>query len=156
MSRLNWGESTIPSRDRIALVAESDSAVGSLIKTVLVRAGFCVLMADTGNDALRVCSASGLTIEVAVLEVELPDMPGAEVMRLLRLSYPDIAVVFVGADAYDERLQMATPPGPLVTKPFHPEDLLKLIRGVSIARRRQRYHTMGYEQQGTDQAGGRG
>jgi two-component system, cell cycle sensor histidine kinase and response regulator CckA len=117
--------------ERIALVAESDRAVGKLIRTLLVRAGFCVITAHSGRDAIRLCRETNLPIAVAVLEVELPDMAGVELMMTLRSDHPGIRVVFVGADAQDERLR-GCPPGPLLTKPFHPDELLRLVSSVGL------------------------
>jgi signal transduction histidine kinase len=73
------------SRERI-LVVDDQEAKRYLKSQVLRRAGFEVMEAGTGGEALALARAKG--IAAVVLDVNLPDMSGLEVCRILKHESP--------------------------------------------------------------------
>ena len=82
------------------LYVEDDEVSMRLVATVLRRRGGCELFsARTGQEGLRVAEAERL--DLVLLDLDLPDMPGEIVLRRLRggSSGADVPVVVVSADA---------------------------------------------------------
>lgn len=118
---------------RFALVAESDAPVRKLLNTLLVRGGFSVLSAASGKEAISVAASASVPFSVAIIETELPDMRGTALARRLVSLQPGLPVLFVGADAQDEG-SLSEPPRPLLLKPFHPEQFLRMVEGAASRR----------------------
>jgi len=116
----------------LVLVAEDEPAIATLIRYNLERAGFRVLVATDGAQALRV--AGEQTPDVVLLDWMLPVMSGIEVCRQLRLSQvtrhlPVLMVTARGEEA--DRVQgLDTGADDYLTKPFSPAELLARIKAV--------------------------
>ncbi len=85
------------------LVADDDEFVRGLIAEVLERAGYDVIQAESGMEALRFAAHS--SIDAFILDVEMPGMTGIELCRQIR-SQAQFKVtpilIITGADAYSE------------------------------------------------------
>ncbi|MDQ3383702.1 MAG: response regulator transcription factor, partial [Actinomycetota bacterium] len=86
--------------------------------------------APDGNSALRL--ASEHEIDLAVLDVMLPDMDGFTVTRRLREQGRTLPIVFLTArDSLDDKVKGLTVGGDdYVTKPFSLEEVVARIRAV--------------------------
>lgn len=116
------------------LVVEDDTRVAWLMKAVLLEAGFHVVLASTGDDALTL--ARRHRPEVITLDQGLPDVQGLELLDILQHD-PDTkdgrVLVVSGLDLRDEAL--AAGAGGFVRKPF---TAASLVASVSAAADRQR------------------
>jgi len=112
------------------LVVEDETNIRDLLATSLKFAGFEVHSAATGNDALQV--AHEHEIDLAVLDVMLPDMDGFTVTRKLRSTGIDLPILFLTArDATEDKITGLTVGGDdYVTKPFSLEEVVARIRAV--------------------------
>jgi PAS domain S-box-containing protein len=115
-------ESSVP---RI-LLAEHDAGIRDLTMRALESAGFEVLAAADGPEALRRAGKAGLaTIGMLMVGCDMPHMRGADLARRLRRQRPDLPVVFI---AHDDSLCRDDDPGEHWTaRPFDPDALVKLI-----------------------------
>jgi diguanylate cyclase (GGDEF)-like protein len=79
----------------VALVVDDDPLVRILGHETLVQAGFEVLEAANGRDALAL--AAGRRPEIVLLDIDLPDIDGFEVLRALRRRFDahEVAVVMI-------------------------------------------------------------
>ena len=70
--------------------------------------------------------------DLAVLDIRLPGISGVEYAEDLRRHFPSIRLVFMTGwgEQRDER-HAARALGPILIKPFHPEDLLEIIRATA-------------------------
>jgi len=64
------------------LVVEDDADISKMLRIYFDSQGYEVLIATRGNDALDVCRTK--LPNVIVLDINLPDMDGFEVCRVLR------------------------------------------------------------------------
>jgi two-component system OmpR family response regulator len=112
------------------LVVEDEEMILELLSGSLRFAGFDVVTAVSGAEALRAVRAS--RPDLVLLDVMLPDGDGFEVVRRLRSSGPDVPVIFVTArDEVHERVAgLAMGADDYVTKPFSLDEVLERIRAV--------------------------
>jgi len=112
------------------LVVEDETNIRELLATSLKFAGFEVHTAANGNEALTLAGRHPL--DLAVLDVMLPDMDGFTVTRKLRGSGIELPIVFLTArDAVEDKVKGLTVGGDdYVTKPFSLEEVVARIRAV--------------------------
>jgi two-component system OmpR family response regulator len=112
------------------LVVEDEEMILELLSGSLRFAGFDVVTAVSGAEALRAVRAS--RPDLVLLDVMLPDGDGFEVVRRLRSAGPDVPVIFVTArDGVHERVAgLALGADDYVTKPFSLDEVLERIRAV--------------------------
>jgi two-component system OmpR family response regulator len=112
------------------LVVEDEEMILELLSGSLRFAGFDVVTAVSGPEALRAVTAS--RPDLVLLDVMLPDGDGFDVVRRLRSSGPDVPVIFVTArDGVHERVAgLALGADDYVTKPFSLDEVLERIRAV--------------------------
>ncbi|MDA8442109.1 MAG: response regulator transcription factor [Peptococcaceae bacterium] len=114
------------------LVVDDVKEIGELIKVYLEQAGMEVVLAYTGQSALREITAQ--TVDLIILDLMLPDMNGLELCYSLRRSNP-IPVIIVSAkgEELDRVSGLERGADDYVTKPFFPRELV--ARVLSILRR---------------------
>jgi len=108
--------------DRI-LVCDPSPQVQRALKVILRRAGYKVLSASTGNDAIDYAATDHP--RAVILEVSLPDLSGIELCRRLRRRGQ--MPILVLSDIDDERTKieaLESGADDYVTKPFSPGELL--------------------------------
>lgn len=112
------------------LVVDDEPNIRELLSTSLRFAGFDVLSAANGTDALRI--AEQKEPDLLVLDVMLPDMDGFAVTRRLRQAGTHIPVVFLTArdDTSDKITGLTVGGDDYVTKPFSLEEVVARIRAV--------------------------
>ena len=112
------------------LVVEDETNIRELLTTSLRFAGFEVHAAPDGRTALQL--AGEHEIDLAVLDIMLPDMDGFSVTRTLRERGADLPIVFLTArDSLDDKIKGLTVGGDdYVTKPFSLEEVVARIRAV--------------------------
>ena len=106
------------------LVLEDESSIRSFIVINLRRAGYEVVEAETGEEALEKLEQHR-DIRVALLDVMLPGIDGFEVCRRLRASNSRIGIIMLTARAQemDKVTGLMTGADDYVTKPFSPAEL---------------------------------
>lgn len=112
------------------LVVDDEPNIRELLSTSLRFAGFSVVAAGNGKEALA--AAEEHSPDLAVLDVMLPDMDGFTVTRRLRASGKHFPVLFLTArDDTDDKVTGLTVGGDdYVTKPFSLDEVVARIRAV--------------------------
>jgi PAS domain S-box-containing protein len=125
-------DAEVPGGTEIILLAEDDAGVRRLTKTVLERAGYTVLIATDGEEAVNVFQNSKGEIDLALLDVMMPKLGGRAVYERIRAMRPGIPVLFASGYSMnaihtnfvlDEGLA-------LIQKPSQRHDLLRRVREV--------------------------
>jgi PAS domain S-box-containing protein len=125
-------KSRAPEGTETILVAEDDEVIRKLVSQILETAGYTVLVACDGEEALRLFESHRDEIDLALLDVIMPRLGGWEVMERIHAERPDIRFLFSSGytqSALDVRLMMKTGPA-LLMKPYRREDLLCALREV--------------------------
>ena len=119
------------------LVLEDESSIRSFIVINLRRAGYQVVEAETGEQALELL-AQHSDVRVALLDIMLPGIDGFEVCRRIRATNPTIGIIMLTARSQemDKVTGLMTGADDYVTKPFSPAELTArvdaLIRRLGI------------------------
>jgi two-component system, OmpR family, response regulator len=119
-----------PGGEARLLVVEDEPTILELLSGSLRFAGFTVLTAVSGAEALRVAAAA--RPDLILLDVMLPDGDGFDVIRSIRAGGPRVPVIFLTARSHvQERVAGLTLGGDdYIAKPFSLEEVLARIRAV--------------------------
>ncbi|HEX7453162.1 MAG TPA: PAS domain S-box protein, partial [Polyangiaceae bacterium] len=121
---------SLPGRGETVLVAEDDSSVRALVKSVLERNGYRVLAAADGQDALDLAHQEKGRIDLLLSDVIMPRMNGRDLRDVLSVLYPGLRVIFMSGYTSDVLTGLGDLDGDvqLVPKPFTPDVLLEGVR----------------------------
>lgn len=121
---------TPPGGSETILIADDEPMVRELLVRVLSRAGYRVLVARDGEDALKVFMEHVGIISLALLDVVMPKKGGNVVYHRLKEIQPDLQVLFCsGHDPTMDQTEVISEQGlPFIQKPFDPRDLLQKVR----------------------------
>ena len=110
------------------LVLEDESSIRSFIVINLRRAGYDVIEAETGEEALDKLKENPDT-RVALLDIMLPGIDGFEVCRRIRATNTKIGIIMLTARSQemDKVTGLMTGADDYVTKPFSPAELTARI-----------------------------
>ncbi len=118
--------------DETILLAEDDPMVRNLAKTILERAGYTVLQAEDGEEAVALYGQHEGEVALLLLDVVMPGMGGRAVYERIREIRPDIPALFTSG--YSENAihtNFVLEDGlTLLPKPFAREALLRAVRKV--------------------------
>jgi signal transduction histidine kinase/CheY-like chemotaxis protein len=114
------------------LVAEDEPVVRSLVVHILEQAGYTVLAAADGEEALRVFEDRRRDISLVFLDAIMPKLTGHEVCRRIKAKCPETRIVF--CTGYDPEIAQsefsAEEQLRLIGKPFDARALLRVVRQV--------------------------
>jgi DNA-binding response OmpR family regulator len=75
------------------LLVEDDDLVSDAMYRALVRAGYLVMTAATGHDAIGLLRTPLSPIDVVLLDIQLPDVSGIDLCARFRELHPNLPVV---------------------------------------------------------------
>ncbi|MBK9091065.1 MAG: response regulator [Holophagales bacterium] len=114
------------------LVAEDEATVRDLLATVLSDAGYRVVLAEDGQDAVQKFAADPDRIDLVLMDMIMPKKSGREAFEEIRVLRPGARVLFSSGyspDFIESRGGLGAVPD-LLTKPVHPLDLLRKVREI--------------------------
>jgi signal transduction histidine kinase/ActR/RegA family two-component response regulator len=104
------------------LLAEDEDGVRRVSRRVLTRAGYRVLDASSGAEALSIARQHTGMIDLLLTDLVMPGMSGRELARRLKSERPGIRVLFMSG--YDQGASAREATQPFLAKPFNHEELL--------------------------------
>lgn len=112
------------------LVLEDEMPIRSFIVLNLKRAGFYVLEASTGEEALQILCDR--TVDVALLDVMLPGIDGFQVCKTIREENKKMGIIMLTARVQDGDVVQGLGIGAddYITKPFSPVELTARIQSL--------------------------
>jgi two-component system KDP operon response regulator KdpE len=112
-----------------ALVVDDEPPIVTALRASLEARGYDVLSAGTGKDGLRMLSSA--EPDIVILDLGLPDMEGAEVLRRLRaFSEVPVVILTVREEQAEKVVALEAGADDYVTKPFAMEELMARLRAV--------------------------
>ena len=113
------------------LVAEDEEAVRLLATRILQKAGYTVLAARDGEEAVSLFRENNESVDLLLMDVIMPRLSGPEAVKQIRELDPEIPALY--ASGYggeflraDGRLDIE---GEVLQKPYQPSELLDRISG---------------------------
>ena len=119
------------------LIVEDDPGIRAITATVLTQNGYVTREAASGVEALR-AARDGITTLV-LLEVDLPDLCGYEVYRLLRYEFGErLAIIFMSGErtkSFDRIGGLLLGADDYVVTPFTEDELIARVRSALEGRK---------------------
>ena len=128
---------TLESRPTI-LVVDSEPAVLNLVKLILEAAGYAVLAACNGRQALAFCKNRN-QIDLLLTDIDMPDISGLELACQLSQIVPRLPVIFLTRGRADNPgIEFLRSAGPfsdceVISKPFTSAELLGGVAAIFSA-----------------------
>jgi two-component system, cell cycle sensor histidine kinase and response regulator CckA len=108
----------------VVLLAEDEVMVQNIVRLTLQDAGYFVLTAHDGEEALQVSRAYAGPIQILLTDILMPRMTGLELCRHIQVERPQTKILVMSGTHH---------PGtqfPYLGKPFSPERLREAVRLV--------------------------
>jgi len=114
------------------LVAEDDDIVRELNTLTLSEAGYRVIAAANGEEAVFRFKENRSTVDLLVFDVVMPGMDGKRAYEEIRGIVPEVRVLFMSGYTREIVIQKGVPEDDVffIRKPFRPMDLLLKVREI--------------------------
>ncbi|WP_333830678.1 response regulator transcription factor CtrA [Pararhodobacter sp.] len=112
------------------LLVEDDPTTSRSIELMLTHANFNVYCTDMGEEAVELGKL--YDYDLILLDLDLPDMTGLDVLRQIRLARIDTPIlILTGEDSTDAKLKgFGGGADDYLTKPFHRDELVARIHAI--------------------------
>jgi PAS domain S-box-containing protein len=122
-------------RGKLVLVVDDEASIRAVITAVLRRHNYGVLSCGDGMEAISVFKAHRDEIALVVIDVDMPNLNGAALARMLLRIRPDIRLIVMSgsprSDTASSDVAMARGLAhAFLAKPFRPEDLLAAVQSL--------------------------
>ncbi len=123
---------------KTALVVDDSRTMRQMVAFTLTNAGFTVIEAEDGKDAVNKVKAAGeLKLDIVVTDLNMPEMDGIALIKELRklTTFKFTPILMLTTEAAMEKKKEGKEAGATgwIVKPFNPEVLLKTIAKVMPA-----------------------
>jgi len=113
------------------LVIEDEETVMNLIRAVLERLGYRMLEAKTGREAVEIAKTFDGDIDLALLDIKLPDIQGDKVYPLIMEDRPNLKVIVCsGYSIETARGILDAGAQDFIQKPFNVKELSQKLREI--------------------------
>jgi DNA-binding NtrC family response regulator len=117
----------VTTKDFKILIADNDKLVQDVIKSLLSKQGYAVVLANDGFDALKILKTENISLVITALKMS--GVNGIEILKYALRINPDIAVVILTTFGNLESTLEAVKEGAYdyLTKPFTTEEIAFLV-----------------------------
>ena len=118
-----------------ALIVDDDASVRRMLTSILEDDGYSVEAVDNGRQALKTCER--LPFDVALVDINLPDAKGTELLHKLKRMQPRMVKIIVTGEPSVENAVKALyeKADGFITKPFDPYELLDTVRRLIVEKK---------------------
>ncbi len=106
------------------LLAEDETAIRWLLAAALRQAGYEVVEAKSGPEALSLAAKMRTPPDLLLTDVHMPKMDGEELARRLADLQPGVRVLYISGYVGREQID---PASAFLAKPFEKEDFLRAV-----------------------------
>jgi CheY-like chemotaxis protein len=123
---------SVPRGTETILIVEDEQSLLNLTGRILQSAGYTVLEAASGAEALRIVATHPDRIHLVLTDVVMPGMGGRELASRLADANPDIRVVFTSGYTDDDVLRQGVrkDPSRFISKPYTAATLNREVRNL--------------------------
>ena len=111
------------------LIAEDDEDVLNILGRMLEEAGYDVLTATDGLEALNLMGGSGPAVDLLITDIRMPRMGGLALGDQVEARHPDLPILYI--TGYASEFNPISPgglPRPFLRKPFTEQDLIQMVK----------------------------
>jgi PAS domain S-box-containing protein len=113
------------------LIVDDEVGLLAMVKSTLETLGYRVLTASDALGALKILESSRADIDLVLADWNMPLMSGAELIRKIHTTYPDLKMVVVTGGGVDGDVNTSElPVEGALQKPYTTDAMLKVIREV--------------------------
>jgi CheY-like chemotaxis protein len=118
-------------RGRI-LIVDDDAAVRETMAEILSEAGYDCIQAENGEEAVGMAAANPRKISLALIDLAMPGMDGAETYRRLKGLNPNVRTILTSGYLRDQEIDRLIERGvdAFLPKPFRIDDLVELVEQI--------------------------
>ena len=114
------------------LLVEDEEQVRTLLKRVLGKRDYEVVVAQDGREGLEKGLGIIDDITMVVTDLIMPELNGIELLRALRAQRPNLPCLFMTGYSKDD-IEEPLDDAHLIQKPFTPVDLLARIEAILVS-----------------------
>jgi DNA-binding response OmpR family regulator len=113
----------------VILVVEDDQMIQGLVNETLSDGGFDVVIATSGEEAVKLLDVSDIKYRALVTDINLgrDRLDGWDVARHAREIEPELPIVYMTGDSAADWSSKGVPNSIILTKPFAPAQLLTAV-----------------------------
>jgi PAS domain S-box-containing protein len=117
------------------LLVEDEGSVRELVRSILSKAGYAVITATDGRNALAVVDSAEAAPDLMVTDMVMPEMGGRDLGSRMTLLRPGLRILYISGYTEDSILRRgALEEGVnFLRKPFSPQELLTMVERVMKA-----------------------
>jgi two-component system, cell cycle sensor histidine kinase and response regulator CckA len=114
------------------LVVDDEQMVLNLCRRMLELGGYTVLTAESGSKALDILQTSGAGIDLALIDVVMPEMNGIELAARVQDGRPGMRILLMSGFGPKEigRIAGNSQPYGIIWKPFKTDSLIRMIENT--------------------------
>jgi DNA-binding response OmpR family regulator len=114
------------------LVVEDEPEIRSLIREVLQLAGYRVLEANNGDDALRLVDTHPGKLDLMILDLKMPGLSTEDLVGRVRAARGATQALYISGQPHEDVVALGgpLPPGAFLQKPFTVVSLTETVRRV--------------------------
>ena len=122
----------VPNVQATVLLVDDEPQVAATARRALLRAGYEVLSAPNGREALRVAETHTGPLALLITDLVMPEMGGRELAQHLVAIRPGLRVLYVSGYTAEAMNQQAVldPGDAFLGKPFSPDALLRRVHEI--------------------------
>jgi two-component system, OmpR family, response regulator len=107
---------------------DDDNFIGKMLGLVFKKQGYQFQFFQNGYDAIDDFSKNDY--DVVLLDIMMPEIDGFSVFEELKVRRPEIPVIFISANKFNENFEYARERGAYayITKPFNIDHLIKTMK----------------------------
>ena len=112
------------------LVIDDDKETRNLFSTVLTDAGYLVEVAENGKQAIKICKKG--SFDVALIDIELPDIKGIDLLKILRQIQPKmVKIIITGHPSIENAIKSVNEKADgYLLKPVKIAEMLEMIKKI--------------------------
>ncbi|MBU1169029.1 MAG: response regulator [Proteobacteria bacterium] len=113
------------------LVIDDDETLRELLGSMLKRMGYTVHVAENGKQAIQISESIEETIDIAILDLFLPDMRGDKVCPQIQTKHPGLKIIVMSGYGLQDTAVLNTTVHGFIQKPCTYEMLSKTIESLN-------------------------
>jgi len=117
---------------KVIMTVDDSASVRQMVNFTLQQAGYEVMTAADGQDALA--KLKGAAIHMVITDLNMPKLDGIDLIRQLRANprYKFIPIIMLTTESQVEKKQEGKAAGATgwIVKPFKPEQLIAVVKKV--------------------------